>query len=415
MTAMANPDLALDAFRNAAEQELLGRILPFWLEQAPDHLHGGFVGRRESDLRLVADAPKGLILNARMLWTFSAVHRVYPDERHRAMADRAFEALTRSFWDHEHGGAFWMVEASGGPADTKKKVYGQAFLVYALVEYGLATGAAEPLDRAESLWRLVDDRAHDPVHGGYFETFERDWSPAEDVRLSDVDLNERKSMNNHLHVLEALSALERARPSPPVRDRLQEVLRLFEERIVDRRSRHFRLFFDEAWNVRSDRISFGHDIEGSWLLCEAAEVLEGHPQRVAELAVAMAAAVLAEAVDPDGGLSYEADPSGIVDSDRHWWPQAEAAVGFLNAFELARDPRFLDASQQAFDYIQARIVDREHGEWHWRVARDGVPDRSQPKISQWKCPYHNGRMCLELIRRIDRLARPRASGSFPAR
>jgi mannobiose 2-epimerase len=412
---MANQDQSLGAFRHAAEEELLGRILPFWIENAPDLRHGGFVGRRESDLWLVAGAPKGLILNARILWTFSAVHRVYPDERYRAIADRAFNALTRSFWDHEHGGAFWMVDAFGRPVDTKKKVYGQAFLVYALVEYALATGSAEPLERAEILWRLVDHKAHDPVHGGYFEAFERDWSPAEDVRLSDVDLNERKSMNNHLHILEALTALERARPSPSGRGRLQEVLKLFEERIVDPRSRHFRLFFDEAWNVRSDRVSFGHDIEGSWLLCEAEEVLQSHPRRIAELAVAMAAAVLAEGVGPDGGLSYEADLSGIVDSDRHWWPQAEAAVGFLNAFELARDPRFLDASHRAFAYIQARIVDREHGEWHWRVSRDGVPDRSQPKISEWKCPYHNGRMCLELMRRIGRLAGPLASGGAAAR
>jgi cellobiose epimerase len=413
MTDLALP---LGAYRRAAEQELCGRILPFWLEHALDRTHGGFVGRLESDLRLAPGARKGLILNARILWTFSAVHRVYPDERHRAMADRAFEVLTRAFWDDEHGGAFWMVDASGRPVDTKKKVYGQAFLIYALAEYAIATGLTEPLSRAEALWQLVDAKAHDPAHLGYLETFERDWSPAEDARLSDVDLNERKSMNNHLHVLEALTALERARPSPRVRERLLEVLRLFEERIVDPKTRHLRLFFDETWNVRTDRVSFGHDIEGSWLLCEAAEALDGHPGRVTDLAVAMAAAVLAEGVDPDGGVCYEAGRSGIIDSDRHWWPQAEAVVGFLNAFELTRDRHFLDASRQAFDYIEAKIVDRDHGEWHWRVSRDGVPDRREPKISEWKCPYHNGRMCLELIRRIDRLAaRGPANGGELAR
>jgi mannobiose 2-epimerase len=296
-----------------------------------------------------------------------------------------------------------MLESDGRPADTRKKVYGQAFLVYALTEYAAATGTESALDMAWRLWKLVDEKAHDDLHLGYDESFERDWTLTEDSRLSDVDLDERKSMNAHLHILEALTTLYRSRPEDLVRERLEECLEVFEDQIADPDTSHLRLFFDEAWNNRSDRVSFGHDIEACWLLCEAAEALEGSASRVGALTVDIAEAVLAEGVDPDGGLMYEADPTGVIDTDKHWWVQAEAAVGFLNSFELTRDERFLTASRRAFDFAQGRIVDPQHGGWHWLVSRDGVPDLQKPKISAWKCPYHNARMCLELIRRLGPL------------
>ena len=321
-------------FRKRVEAELRGNILPFWLKHSIDEEFGGFRGRISNALEIDPRAEKGLILNARILWTFSHAYRILGEEVHQRTAERAKEYLMASFWDREYGGFFWMVDCHGLPLDTRKKTYGQAFGVYALAEHFLASGNKESLRRAHQLYALILKSSYDGSRGGYFETCERDWSLARDQRLSEVDLDEKKSMNTHLHMLEASSALFRASRDGAVRDRLRELVHLFLDYIIDPGNFHFRMFFDEDWRPRSDRLSFGHDIEGSWLLCEAADLLDDRDLvvRINETAVKMAAAVLNQAVDGDGGLLYEADPGGIIDDDKHWWPQAEAVVGFINAY-----------------------------------------------------------------------------------
>jgi mannobiose 2-epimerase len=290
--------------------------------------------------------------------------------------------------------------------DDSKKIYGQAFYIYALAEYYQAFGGPAALARAIEVFELIERHAHDPQHGGYVEVCRRDWSEAADVRLSDKDMNEKKSMNNHLHVLEAYTNLYRVWRDPRVAGRLRELIDLFERRMLDGNSGHFHHFFNEQWQVRSDTYTFGHDIEGSWLLCEAAEVLGDATllQRVRAVALRVAEAVLAEGVDADGGLCYEGKAGNLMDRGKECWPQAEAVVGFLNAFQLSGQARYFAAALGAWNYIEEHLADRVHGEWFWRINEQGRPEAHLPKASEWKGPYHGSRACLETMRRLAQIS-----------
>jgi len=397
----------VNAFRKRVETELLSGILPFWLKHTIDEENGGFRGQIANDLTVDPHAQKGLILNARILWTFAKAFSVYKTPVYLAAARRAYEYLCRYFWDYEFGGVYWMLDYAGVPVDTKKRVYGQAFTIYALAEYGHATGELEATDRAMRLVEQIEAVGHDDANRGYFETYERDWTLAVDQRLSDVDMDEKKSMNTHLHLLEAYATLLRYNEDVTVRFRLRELIEVFLKYIIDPATQHFILFFDEEWNPRSKKISFGHDIEGNWLLCEAAEVLgdAGVLGRVRATAIKMAQAVYEQGLDADGGLFYECEPGGPIDTDKHWWPQAEAVVGFLNAYELSGQKHFMDAAERSWAFIEEHIVDPVHGEWFWLVSKEGFPDARHDKVGPWKCPYHNSRTCFEGMERLDRIDR----------
>jgi mannobiose 2-epimerase len=389
--------------RQKVETELRSGILPFWLKYTIDDEFGGFRGQIANDLTIDPYAEKGLILNARILWTFSKAYSVYRDPVYLAAAKRAYEYLDRCFRDREFGGVYWVLDCQGRPIDTKKRIYGQAFTVYALAEYSHATGDKEALGKALRMVEQIERSGHDAAQGGYFETYERDWTLAADQRLSDVDMDEKKSMNTHLHLLEAYATLLRLHEDATVRLRLRELIEIFLGHIIDPATHHFILFFDEEWRPRSEKISFGHDIEGSWLLCEAAQILgdEAVLTRVRAVAVKMAQAVYEQGLDTDGGLLYEADPAGIIDSDKHWWPQAEAVVGFLNAWQLSGEQHFRDAAERSWAFIEEHMIDHEHGEWFWLVSKAGVPGAGQDKVGPWKCPYHNSRTCFEVMERMD--------------
>ncbi|MGD0831634.1 MAG: AGE family epimerase/isomerase [Terracidiphilus sp.] len=386
--------------RQKVETELRSDILPFWLKYSIDDEFGGFRGQISNDLTIDPHAAKGLILNARILWTFSKAFTVYRDPLYLATARRAYEYLDRYFWDHDFGGVYWMLDYLGRPHDTKKRIYGQAFTVYALAEYYHASGDPDALAKALRMVESIESSSHDDVHNGYFETYERDWALAKDQRLSAVDMDEKKSMNTHLHLMEAYATLLRFHEDETVRRRLRELIEIFLDHIIDPATNHFILFFDEEWHPRSNKISFGHTIEGSWLLCEAAEVLgnAGLLKRVREVSVKMAQAVFEQGLDQDGGLLYELNPT---DTDKHWWPQAEAVVGFLNAYQLTGQTHFLAASENSWAFIDKFIVDHLHGEWFWRVSKSGVPSAEEYKVDPWKCPYHNGRACIEVMQRLD--------------
>jgi len=393
--------------RERIEKELLGNILPFWLRYSIDHERGGFYGQIANDLTINPLANKGLILNARILWTFSRAHKVYGDEPCLRTAQRAYDYLLQNFWDRDFGGVYWMVDCNGKPVETKKRIYGQAFTLYAMAEYASLSSDEGALQQAIALHRLIEQASHDSAHCGYFETYERDWTMAAEQRLSEVDMDEKKSMNTHLHMLEAYANLLRRWDDPLLRARLSELLQIFLGRIIDRNTHHLRMFFDEHWHDRSNRVSFGHDIEGSWLICEAAEVLNdlGMLEEAKNEAVEMAHAVCEQALDSDGGVLYESSGNEIVDSDKHWWPQAEAVVGFLNAYELSGRDYFLKATERTWSFIENCIVDHQFGEWYSKISRDGIPSNDKPKVDAWKCPYHNSRCCFELMERLDRLAK----------
>jgi len=392
------------ALRGAIARELETNLLPFWRERSLDHRRGGFIGEMANDGTVREDAPRGLILNARLLWTFSALYRELGDERDLALARRALEALETAFHDREHGGYFWRTDAEGRPLDTSKKVYGQAFCIYALAELHRATGDAAAFDAATALLGLVDRHARDPRFGGWIEARARAWSEADDLRLSDKDMDVAKSMNTHLHLLEAVTNLHRARPSAATAERLAELLAIFDRHILgpDPLDRHLRPFFDERWDVCSDSYTFGHDIEAAWLLSEAAEVLGDPPalEKATGWAIDLARTALAQGLGPDGGLAYEGRAGEVTNRDHDWWCQAEAVIGFWHAFSLTGEPAFAEASARSWSFIDRFLVDRVHGDWHWRVKADGEVDRAEPKVSEWKCPYHSVRMCLEMMRRL---------------
>ena len=393
----------LKDFSQRVGDQLFGHIMPFWCGPALDHEQGGWMGWLSNELKPDRTQPKGLIVNSRILWAFSAVHRARPEKLFQQMAGRALDFVMNRFWDAQHGGAFWRLDDTGCVLDDSKKIYGQAFYIYALAEYHQAFGGKAALERAIQLFELIERHAHDSKHGGYIEVCRRDWSEAgAEARLSDKDMNEKKSMNNHLHVLEAYTNLYRAWPEPRVAERLRELIQLFEQRILDARTQHFHHFFDEMWRVRSDTYTFGHDIEGTWLLCEAAEVLgdDALLKRVQTVALRMAEVALREGVDADGALSYEGKSGKVIDPGRESWPQAEALVGFLNAFQISGDAKFFEAASRVWNFIENRVVDRVHGEWFWRINADGKPDLKLPKVSEWKGPYHGSRACLETLHRL---------------
>ncbi|WP_334071995.1 MULTISPECIES: AGE family epimerase/isomerase [Paenibacillus] len=389
-------------WKEQLRRELQDNILQYWIDHTIDTEHGGFIGEIDHQLRVNRQADKGLVLNARILWTYSSAYRLYPDPAYLEMAGRAYDYLRDHFVDREYGGLYWMVDYLGRPSQDKKQVYGQAFAIYALAEYYRANGRQEALDWAIDLYRLLEKHSYDHEYKGYFEALSRDWQPTGELSLSDKDLNEKKSMNTHLHVLEAYTNLYRVWKDPELESSLRGLIDVTLDHIINPDSAHFWLFFDETWQVKSDHISYGHDIEGSWLLVEAAEVL-GNPEvlgRVKDVASAMAEAVHAKGIDKDGGIWNEADAGGLTDANKDWWPQAEAMVGFYNAYQMTKDDKFQRAALTSWDFIQNYIVDREGGEWHWGVDRNGQPLPHEPKVSPWKCPYHNGRACMEMLERL---------------
>lgn len=386
----------------AAEfQAELENILAYWRTHAPDETHGGFFGKIDNDNRPTPTAPKGAVLHARILWTFAAAHNHQPRAENLAVARRAYDYLVAHFLDAGHGGVYWSVDYQGQPLDTKKQIYALAFAIYGLSEYYRASGDKAALAHAQALFRTIEAHSFDPDQGGYLEAFARDWQPLGDLRLSAKDANEKKTMNTHLHVLEAYANLYRVWPDAQLRQQIKALLLDFTDHIIDPKTDHLILFLDEHWRPRPDAISFGHDVEAAWLLLEAAEALH-EPGLIAhfrDTAVRLARAA-AEGVGPAGGLGYELHPGGHRDADRHWWVQAEAVVGFYNAYQVSGEAQFRDLAEGAWRFTQQHILDKKKGEWFWGVHADNSLMAGEDKAGFWKCPYHNGRACLEMLRRL---------------
>ena len=389
----------LDQYRRDMQQELQ-HILSWWMEHAVDHEQGGFYGRITGGNRIDQQADKSSVLNSRILWTFSAAYNYTRREEYLTMADRAFEYILSHFIDTEYGGVYWTVNAKAVPKDTKKQVYALSFALYAMSEYYRCRQSAPALEAAVRLFNTIEKYSYDPARGGYFEAFARDWQLLDDLRLSSKDANEKKTMNTHLHVLEAYTSLYRSHPDPLLKKRMASLIKNFLDHIIDRNNWHLTLFFDENWNSKPGIISYGHDIEAAWLLHEAAEVIHDNDllQKTSKCAIDMAHAA-AEGLDSDGGLWYEQEAGHLV-KEKHWWPQAEAMVGFFNAWQLSNDKQFLDHSINAWRFVQQHIIDKQYGEWFWGITADYSVIPDQDKLGIWKCPYHNSRACIEIMRRI---------------
>jgi mannobiose 2-epimerase len=379
----------------------LNAILNYWISHAPDEMYGGFYGRIDEKNRVYPQSPKGLVLNCRILWTFSAAYMKNENPEYLEMAHRAYQYLVGHYWDEHFGGVYWSVDYKGEPDNSRKQIYGQAFFIYALSEYYRATKSGNALEKVRQVYELIEIHAYDRRQKGYFEAFDREWSPLEDLRLSEKDANEKKTMNTHLHIVEAYMNLYRIWHDTGLRHKIESLLEVFAHHFVNDRTHHLNLFFDDDWNLKSGLISYGHDIEAAWLLQEAAKTIR-HPGwmlTMQALAVKIADAAI-EGLEPDGGLKYESENGHFV-SEKHWWPQAEAMVGFFNAYQVSGKELYLQRSLQSWEFTKEYIIDNENGEWFWGVNADNTPMAGRDKAGFWKCPYHNARACLEIISRIN--------------
>ena len=316
------------------------------------------------------------------------------------MALKAKSLIINHFYDAEYGGTYWSLNADYTPLDTKKQIYAIAFTIYGLAELNRATGDEEALDYAIKLFHSIEDHSFDTEKDGYFEAFTRTWEPIEDMRLSEKDANESKTMNTHLHVIEAYTCLYRVWKDSLLEERLRGLINVFDKYILAENG-HLKLFFDNDWNCSYDIFSYGHDIEASWLLHESALVL-GDKDELAKVEARVPSIVAAstEGFTPEGGMIYE-KLGDHIDGDRHWWVQAEAAVGYFNLWEHFGDQSGLENAIHCWEYIKKDIIDRKNGEWVWSIRPDGSVNTVEDKAGFWKCPYHNGRMCLEIIERIS--------------
>ena len=377
------------------------RILGYWTDNMQDPA-GGFYGERDKHNRLLPDAPKGAILNARILWTFAAAGRVTGNPDYRRMAERAYNYIVDHFYDTANGGFYWSVDAQGRPLDTKKQAYAEGFCIYGLSEYYRMCGDRASLDLAIDTFRLIEKHFRDPKDGGYIEALAADWTPMADVRLSDKDENTPKSMNTHLHILEPYTNLFRAWPSDELRSAVEHCIGIFFDRIIDPATGHFNLFFDMEWRVMSRIDSYGHDIEGAWLLYEAIEAIGRRDlaDKYRPACKRLVDVTIAEGFDGRSSVFYE-KVDGHLDTDKHWWPQAEAMVGLADTWRLTGDDRYLELMAEVWRYVRAHLCDMQGGEWLWRVDRDGRDAYDDCKAGFWKCPYHNSRAILEVLHRIE--------------
>ena len=392
------------ALASQVRKELTENILPYWMKKMCNP-SGGFHGRISGGENLDTEAPVGGIMTARILWTYASAYRVLgasaPDsEAYLNMALRAKRLLIDRFYDTEFGGTYWSLNPDFSPLDTKKQIYAIAFTIYGLAELYRACGDEEALEYAVKLFHDIENHSFDSVGGGYWEAFTREWAPIEDMRLSDKDANESKTMNTHLHVLEAYTCLFRVWKDPLLEARLRGLIEIFEFKILGSDG-HLRLFFDDRWNCGYDIVSYGHDIEASWLLHEAAIVL-GDAAVLArvEAQVPMIVRAASEGFTPDGGMIYEKEGTK-VDADRHWWVQAETVVGYFNLWDHFGEQSGLEYALMCWEFIKNHLIDSEEGEWFWSLRADGSINRDDDKAGFWKCPYHNGRMCMEIIGRCQ--------------
>lgn len=379
----------------------LDSILKYWSKNTIDNQQGGFIGKIDFNENVIPTAEKGSVLNARILWSFSASYQVTKNEEHKIAATRAFEFLSKYFYDADFGGLFWSINADTTPKDTKNQIYALAFAIYGLTEYYVISKDEKALEMAINLYLQIQRHSYDPANGGYLEAFTREWKPIADLRLSEKDANEKKTMNTHLHIVEAYANLFKIWKDKKLQNVIVELLEIIEKHFINTETGHLRLFFNEEWVEKPDVISYGHDIEAAWLLLQCAEISENKTliANYKKHAIQMAE-VTQEGLDIDGGLWYELDPKdNKLIAEKHWWVQAEALIGFYNAYQLTGDEKYLNLVFKNWTFIKEYILDPKNGEWFWGV--DGNYSLiEKDKAGFWKCPYHNSRACLELINRI---------------
>lgn len=399
----------LQKLYDLAVDELTNNILPWWIEHDVDEEHGGFYGAVTNDNAPVPHATRFITLNARLVWTFSAAYRVMGNPEYKKMADRAYNYFIKYFWDDEYNAANNRVDEFGDPVSKQRYIYGEAFAIYGLSEYARAMGCNEALEYARKLVMSLEKHVYDPVYKGYFESCKPDWTHDPWTRGVNRLPTDEKTMNNHLHLIEAYTCLLRTDKSDFMQNKVREHLYVMLNKIVDHDIHHYFYFQARDWKPTTQEISFGHDIEGTWLMMETAEVL-GEPEAMRytkDTCMNMARACYEQGFrKEDGAMLSEYDPvTGHSSPFLSWWEQNEAVVGFLNAWEVTGEEKYLDASLKCFEFAREHFVDHENGGWFARLSLDGKTVLSTDKVNDYTCPYHNSRMCMEIIERYRKLSK----------
>lgn len=391
----------MDNLKQTMKDVLEHNILSYWIDHVVDKENGGFYGRIDGDDQIHAQAEKGAVMNARILWAFSAAYRVLRNPAYLEAATRAKDYFLAHFVDKENGGVYWSVDYQGNPLDTKKQTYAIGFAIYGFSEYARATGDAEALEMAKRLYHDIETHAYDSENQGYIEALTCDWQPIADMRLSDKDENGSRTMNTHLHIIEPYTNLYRVWKDAALEKSIRNLLDIFTDKLLNPETHHLDLFFDDKWQGKRNVESYGHDIEASWLLHETALVLDDKTvlQKI-EQVIRRIADAADEGLRADGSMVYEHwKDTDEYDLQRQWWVQCENIIGHIDLYQYFGYEDSLEKAIQCWNFVQKNLIDVKNGEWHWAVLDDGTINLKDDKAGFWKCPYHNSRMCLELIER----------------
>lgn len=381
-------------FQEVLEENILG----FWMSHMIDDQNGGFYGAIDTANNVNTYAEKGAVLNARILWTFAAAYRILGNPLYLKMAWRAYNYIDEYFVDRQYGGVYWSVDYKGVVIQNKKQTYAQGFMLYAFSEFYKVTGEPFILDQAIALFECIE-KTRDPLKGGYREAFTRDWKVIDDMRLSEKDENMAKTMNTHLHVLEPYTNLLKVWTNERLMEAQKELITLFVDKIYNPSTGHLGLFFDDDWNVSNETISFGHNIEAVWLLWLAAnQVGYLNIERLKSILDDIATSSVA-GLQADGSMIYEVK-EGEIDTEKHWWVQAETVVGYMYAGKITKKQAYIEYAYNNWNYIKQHLIDWKKGEWYWSRLPNGSINESENKGGFWKCPYHNGRMCMEMLENL---------------
>lgn len=379
-------------------------ILNWWEKNTLDEENGGFIGQIDFDMTKHPEADKALVLNTRILLTYSAAYRFFKKPEYLKLADRAYNYIVEKFYDPKNVGVYWMVDKTGKPLNTRNQIFGLAFAAAVLAEYYRATEKKEALDIAMKLFDSIEKHSLDPKYNGYLDAFSQDWAVLQDMRLSPTDKNEPKTMNTHLHILIGYTCLYRVHKDERVGKALKNLIELFFDKIIDTERGALNLFFDVDWTHKSDNDSYGHDMETSWLLWDAVNVLgdEEIIKKARPIVIKMVEHSLKCGYDKDGGLMLGGKDENVSDPNKCWWGQTETVIALLNAYQMTKEEKYLDDALLTWDFIKKYLIDPKDGEWHGKVSKDDhTPFTDEVKAGAWKCPYHNSRMCMEVAERVD--------------
>lgn len=388
----------MQKFVEEIREHLTEKLIPFW-EGLRDDQYGGYYGYMGYDLKTDQTYEKGCILNSRILWFFSNAYSLLGEDHLRIHAEHAYRFMREYCVDREYGGVYWSVTCDGRVKDSTKHTYNQAFAIYALSSYYDAVKDEGALKLAMELQELIEEKCRDPF--GYLEAFDRKFEPEDNDKLSENGVLAEKTMNTLLHVFEAYTELYRVSRDKKIADKIRKMLDTIADKIYNPKLGRQEVFFDSRWNSLIDLYSYGHDIETAWLVDRGLEVLgeKEYKEKLAPITAEITKNIYDRAL-VDNSLLNEAE-NGVDDTTRVWWVQAETVVGFINGYQKnPQEKKYLEAAEAVWGYIKEYLIDpREGSEWFWSVDAQGTP-AEKPIVEPWKCPYHNGRMCIEVIRRI---------------